>query len=181
MRCLRPLLLALLAPSLALATVVLSMSLEEMTARAALVVHATVQVSQPGWDEAHAKIWTWTELTVKETLKGRAPSSVLVKQPGGIVGEVGMQVDGVATFTRGEEVVLFLEAAPDEPGAWVPVAMSSSKVTLDGNVARRDLSGLAFARPGQKGVSQPLDEREKLGTADAFLSRIRAAVKKVGR
>ena len=177
----RPLLLGLLAPLSALATVVLSLSMEEMTARAALVVHATVQVSQPGWDEPHAKIWTWTELSVKETLKGRELATVLVKQPGGVVGEVGMQVDGVATFTPGEEVVLFLEPAPDEPGSWVPVAMSSSKVTLEGKLARRDLSGLAFARPGQKGVTQPVDEREKLGTADAFLARIRAAAKKVGR
>lgn len=184
---LRPYLLlaTLLAPLTALATVVLSLSMEEMTERAPLVVHATVHATEPGWDQERAKIWTWTELVVKETLKGRAFPSVLVKQPGGVVGEVGMQVSGAATFAPGEEVVLFLEPAPDEPGAWVPVAMSSSKVTLENRLgvklARRDLSGLAFARPGKQGVDQPVDERETLGTADAFLARIRAAAKRSGR
>jgi hypothetical protein len=181
---LRPLVLfaALLVPLSALATVVLSMSMEEMTARAPLVVHGIVNVSEPGWDEPHAKIWTWTEVVVKDTLKGDARATVLVKQPGGVVGPLGMSVAGAATFTAGEEVVLFLEPANDEPGAWVPVAMSSSKVTLEDRfgvkVARRDLAGLVFARPGKTGVAEPVDERETLGTADAFLARIHAAVKK---
>ena len=184
---LRPLLLsaALLAPLSALATVVLSMSMEEMTSRATLVVQGTVNVSSPGWDEPRAKIWTWTEVVVKDTLKGRAQDTVLVKQPGGVVGAVGMSVAGAATFAPGEEVVLFLEPANDEPGAWVPVAMSSSKVTLEERlgvkVARRDLAGLVFAQPGKKGVAEPVDERETLGTADAFLARVRAAVKKGAR
>lgn len=174
--------LALLAPSLALGTVVLSLSFEELTARAPLVVHATVNGSNTDWDSEHAKIWTWTELVVKDTLKGDRLSTVLVKQPGGIVGSIGQHVSGVATFTPGEEVVLFLEPAPDERGAWVPVSMSASKVTFEDRygvrVARRDLAGLAFATPGKQYVAQPADERELVSTADVFLARIRAAVKR---
>jgi hypothetical protein len=180
---LRSLLLAstLLASS-ALATVVLSMSMEEMTARAPLIVHGVVNGSSTAWDEPHAKIWTWTEVVLKDTLKGDSRATVLVKQPGGIVGPIGQSVAGAATFSPGEEVVLFLEPANDEAGAWVPVAMSSSKVTLEDRfgvkVARRDLAGLVFAQPGKKDLTQPVDERETLGTADAFLARIHAAVKK---
>ena len=171
---------ALLISSSALATVVLALTMEELTARAPLVVHATAQRSLVAWDEPRAKIWTWTELVVKETLKGAPLETVLVKQPGGVVGEVGQQVLGVATFKPGEEVVLFLEPAPDEPGAWVPVSMSASKVTLEqrfgARIARRELSGLGFATPGEQRVKEP--EREVLGTADAFLARIKAAVKR---
>lgn len=170
-----------LASSLALATVVLSLSFEELTARAPLVVHATVHASNTDWDQEHAKIWTWTELVVKDTLKGERVSTVLVKQPGGMVGEVGQHVSGAATFAPGEEVVLFLEPAPDERGAWVPVSLSASKVTFEDRfgvkVARRDLSGLAFATPGKQYVAQPADEREVVSTAEAFLARVRAAVK----
>jgi hypothetical protein len=176
---------ALLVSSSALATVVLALSMEELTARAPLVVHATVHQSNAGWDAEQGKIWTWTELIVKETLKGPSSATVLVKQPGGVVGEVGMEVSGVATFQPGEEVVLFLEPAPDEPGAWVPVSMSASKVTLEDRqglrVARRDLSGLAFARPGKQALVEPVDEREVLSTADVFLARIKAAVKRGGK
>jgi hypothetical protein len=174
--------LALLAPSLALGTVVLSLSFEELTARAPLVVQATVHASNTDWDSEHGKIWTWTELVVKDTLKGERVSTVLVKQPGGIVGAIGQHVSGAATFKDGEEVVLFLEPAPDERGAWVPVSMSASKVTFEDRfgirVARRDLAGLAFATPGKQFVAQPADEREVVGTADAFLARIRAAAKR---
>lgn len=171
---------ALLISSSALATVVLALSMEELTARAPLIVHCVAQGSNVVWDEPHAKIWTWTELSVKETLKGEVTRQVVVKQPGGVVGEVGMEVAGVATFKPGEEVVLFLEPAPDEPGIWVPVSMSASKVTLEERfgtrVAKRDLGGLAFARVGEQRVVEPRQEREILGTADAFLARIKAAV-----
>ena len=177
--------LALLAPLTALGTVVLSLSFEELTARAPLVVHARVNASNVAWDDEHAKIWTWTELVVKETLKGTPVTTVLVKQPGGVVGEVGMEISGAATFAPGEEVVLFLEPAPDEKGSWVPVSMSASKVSFEDRfgvkIARRDLSGIAFARPGQQYVALPVDEREVLGPVEAFLSRIRAAAKRGGR
>ena len=173
---------ALLISSSALATVVLALSMEELTARAPLIVHAVAQGSNVAWDEPHAKIWTWTELVVTETLKGDTTKALVVKQPGGVVGEVGMEVSGVATFKPGEEVVLFLEPAPDEPGAWVPVSMSASKVTLEerfgARIAKRDLAGLAFTRVGQQRVAEPKEEREVLGTADAFLARIKAAVKR---
>lgn len=167
------------------ATVVLALSMEELTSRAPLVVHATVHRSDAAWDEAHARIWTWTELVVKDTLKGTPSATVLVKQPGGTVGGGTLGVSGVATFTPGEEVVLFLEPAPDEAGTWVPVSMSASKVSFEerfgAKLARRDLSGLVFAYPGKKGVVHPVDERETLGTASAFLSRIRNAAKRGGR
>ena len=172
---------ALLVPSIALGTVVLALTMEELTARSALVVQARVQRSDVGWDDAHAKIWTWTELVVNQTLKGPALATVLVKQPGGVVGEVGMEVSGVATFKPGEEVVLFLEPSPDERGAWVPVAMSAAKVSLEGRLARRDLSGLAFARHGEQRVVRPAADDELLGTADAFLARIKTAVKRGGK
>jgi hypothetical protein len=173
--------LALFAPLAAFATVVLSMSMEEMTARAPLVVRGTVHRVDAQWDEAHAKIWTSTEVVVSEVLKGQTRTTVLVRQPGGTVGGFGQHVSGVAVFTPGEEVVLFLEPAVDDAGAFVPMAMSSSKVSLvqknGQRVAQRDLSGLTFARLGDKKLIHPVDELEVLGTADAFLSRVRHAVK----
>jgi hypothetical protein len=170
-----------LAPLGALASVVMSLTMEELTARSPLVVHGTVHRVESGWDDERAKIWTWAEVVVRETFKGPRLATVLVKQPGGVVGEFGQEVSGVARFTPGEEVVLFLEPAPDEDKTWVPFSLSASKVTLverfGGRVARRDLSGLSFAVPGKRGVIRPVDEQETLGLADQFLARIRAAAK----
>lgn len=169
-----------LAPLGVFASVVVQRSIEELAAQAPLVVHGTVHQVAADWDKERAKIWTWTEIVVTETLKGPRSSTVLVKQPGGVVGELGQDVAGVARFAPGEEVVLFLEPAPDERGAWIPTSLTASKVSLvdhlGAKVARRDLHGITFARPGQKGVVRPVDELETLGLADRFLARVRAAV-----
>ncbi|MBL8922043.1 MAG: hypothetical protein JNJ54_24550 [Myxococcaceae bacterium] len=175
------LVLALLAPLSALATVVLSMSMEEMATRAPLVLRGTVHRVDTQWDEAHAGLWTTSEVVVREVLKGPARTTVLVKQPGGTLNGFSQRVSGVASFTPGEDVVLFLEPAVDAPDAFVPVAMSAARVSLvqkgGQTIATRDLSGLTFASPGQRGLIRPVDAHEVLGFADAFLARLRAAVK----
>jgi hypothetical protein len=182
MRLLRPLpvlVLALCAP--AFATVVMALTLEEMTAMAPVVVHGTVRRSFTGWDDAHRSIWTWTEVEVHESIKGAPLRTALVKQPGGVVGGIGQSVSGAATFEGGEEVVLFLEPAVDERNAFVVLAMGAGKITLESTlgpkVARRNLAGLSFARRGGRGVTGPVAEREHLGAADALLKRLRTAAK----
>lgn len=176
-----PLLVALLAPLAAFASVVLSMSMEEMTARSPLVVRGTVHRVDTQFAENRSKIWTYAEVVVQETLKGTSRTTVLVKQPGGVIGTIGEKVSGVATFTPGEDVVLFLEPSPDEPDCFVPMALTAAKVSLVNRggtqVAVRNLSGVSFVKRGQKGVVGPVEELENLGFADAFLVRIRAAAK----
>lgn len=177
--------LALCLPLTALGTVVMALTIEEMTARAPVVIHGTARRNQVGWTEGKRGIWTWTEIEVHEALKGSQRRTVLVKQPGGAIGELHQAVSGAALFAEGEELVLFLEPAVDEKDAFVVLAMAAGKVTLEGTagpkVARRDLSGLSFARPGGKGVAGPVVERETLGSAAAFLERVRAAAKGGGR
>lgn len=173
--------LAVLIAAPALATVVMALTMEEMTAMAPVVVHGSVRRTETSWDDGKRKIWTWAEIDVRETLKGAPLRTALVKQPGGVVGGIGQSVSGAATFEAGEEVVLFLEPAVDEKGAFVVLALSAGKVKFEGTVgpkvARRDLSGLSFATSGKRGVAGPVVEREHLGAAEAFLTRIRAAVK----
>lgn len=178
----RPLVaLALLAPLSVLASVVIAMSMEEMTTRSPLVIRGTVHRVDTQWAEGRTKIWTYSEVVVHETIKGASRTSVLVKQPGGVIGNIGERVSGAALFTPGEDVVLFLEPAADEPNAFVPFAMSAAKVSLVNKggrrVAVRDLSGVSFASPGKRGVIRPVDERETLGFEEVFLERIRAAAK----
>lgn len=169
----------------AAATVVMALTLEEMTTMSTAVVHGVVRRTETTWDDGKRGIWTWAEIEVKETLKGASSSTVLVKQPGGVVYPVHQTVSGAGKFEEGEEVLLFLSPATDEPQAFVLLAMGAGKVRFESGVgpkvARRDLSGLSFARPGAKGVAGPLAEREHLGTAEALLKRIRAAVKGAAR
>ncbi|MBL9037069.1 MAG: hypothetical protein JNG84_01020 [Archangium sp.] len=167
---------ALVLPVVAAASTVMALSLEELTHRSALVVHGVVQRAQPLKTDS-GQIWTYAEVSVREVLKGRTDSAtVVVKQPGGVVGPIGQSVAGAATFIPDEEVVLFLEPATDERDAFVTLGLALGKVTLElrngQRVANRHLDGLNLMQRGD-GSPRPVDSFEKLGNADAVLAKIR--------
>lgn len=162
------------------ASVVIHESLEAMAQRVPLVVRGRVTRSQATWDHAQRRISTWTEVVVTETLKGPARQVLLVQQPGGEVGPIGQAVAGTAKFREGEDCLLFLEPAPGEKDAWRVSGLAAGKVSFTQwrgkAVALRDLEGLAFAAPGGGGVV-PVSSPELLGSPEALLARIRAAVR----
>lgn len=178
-------LLLWLLPPPAGAAAVLRRSIEEMTAAASVVVRGTVRTSRAAW-EGQSRIWTFTELEVTETLKGQAPTTLVVRQPGGEVGPVGQRVAGAARFAVGEDVVLFLDAPRDAKTAPLISGMAAGKVRLErggtGELrAVRHLDGLSFHSPGERSTAgAPVQRlgRDDLGSADAFLERVRRAAKK---
>lgn len=174
---------ALLVPLAASATVVIAQSFEQMTATSHLVVRgrAGAPIARMG-DRGH--IETWTPIHVSEVLKGKAGAEIQIRQPGGVVGDIGQSVAGAAQFKEGEDVVLFLERHPDNSGSYVVLGLAFGKVSLEKNGlgelrAFRDARGIATfdAKAGTNEV-RPINSREELGSADAFLTRIRNAVKK---
>lgn len=176
-------LVAALLSVAASATVIIQETLEQMAQRVPVIVRGRVARSVAGWDDSKQRIWTWTELSVTERVKGAVPGVLLLKQPGGEVEGFGQAVAGTASFREGEDVVVFLDKAPDEPDTWRVYGMSAGKIffsEVDGKrVAQRDTTGLAFAVPGG-GVVAPTGAVEQLGTADAFLAELRRFVKKGG-
>lgn len=177
---------ALLLPPGAHATVVRGLTLEQMAVQSPVIVRGTVGAQECRWDDAHRRIQTFTELQVTEALKGEVPKTLLVRQPGGVVGNVGADVAGAARFKTGEEVILFLEHPGDDPHGFIVSGLSAGKITLEKTAfgelrAKRDLRGIAFWRP-EGAERQPtvrdVNNLEDLGTADALLRRIRAAVAK---
>jgi hypothetical protein len=178
------LVLSVLASSPAFATVAVDRTFEVMTRESALVVRAQVGPGQARWAPDGSLIWTYAEVRVLESLKGRGPATVLVRQPGGRVGEVEQRVSGVAPLTEGEEVVLFLEAARDEAGVFTVSGFAAGKVRLEASKvgarrATRDLAGLALYRleAQSKGARVAPVGPQDLGDAEAFLKRIRRAAR----
>ncbi len=105
---------ALLAASLLLglpatATTMIRLDLPEMVHTADTVIHGTVRRVESRWSGDRRRIFTDVEIQVNESLKGEPGSTVLVVQPGGRVGDIGQVVHGMASFTLGEEVVVFLD------------------------------------------------------------------------
>jgi hypothetical protein len=102
----------LLAP-LAHATLLVALDVEGLAGSSDAVVRATVTRVSSRWTRDGGRIVTDIELDVAETWKGGVRKTIVVMQPGGVVGDLGQRVDGVATFALGEDVVLFLEARGD--------------------------------------------------------------------
>jgi hypothetical protein len=166
----------------AAATVVIAQTFEEMARTSPLVVRAKVGQVQSTWNERHTAIETWAELQVTEVLKGKTAigGTLMVRNPGGIVGGIGTYVSGAPQFATGEDALLFLEPARDAQGVWLVSALAAGKVTFQhtplGAVrAMRDLRGIAFAAKGAHEMRR-LEKIEDLGAPDEFLARIRKAV-----
>lgn len=88
----------------------LALDVSGLSRSADAVVQAKVEKVTARWTKDGGRIVTDIELRVVEAWKGAASGTVKVMQPGGVVGEIGQRVDGIASFAPGEEVVVFLEA-----------------------------------------------------------------------
>src|SRR5438067_2214909 len=120
-----------LVPSAVMATAVIAMSIEEMARAAPLIVRGRVGQVQAQLNESRGRISTYADIQVLQVLKGPAVTSVLVRSQGGELGGKGQSVAGAARFIPGQDTVLFLEPAVDEPGVWILPALASSKVDLE--------------------------------------------------
>lgn len=76
------------------------------------IVRGRVLGSEPAWaigPDGNRRIYTFIELDLDEALKGEFGGRTLrVRELGGAIGKVGLQVPGTAKFSEGEDVVLFL-------------------------------------------------------------------------
>lgn len=143
---------SVIAPASADATVMVPTTLEAMSVEAVLVVTGRVLAQESAWDQAHRKIFTYTEIQVLERIAGEGdPKTIVVRTMGGEVGDIGMKVSGVPKFKPEEEVLVFLRNDPVEAGTFQVIGMSQGKFRLvrqaDGKVmAVPSVEGLAFVR-----------------------------------
>ncbi len=169
--------LASCLPALALATVVLAESVEQLAGASSAVVRGRVGAQQVSWDESHAAIVTLTEIVTLERVKGETPSTFLVAQPGGTIDGKTMTVAGAAKFTSGEEVILFLQESKD-PGMFFTRSLSAGKFTVNRQLTpvavERHPEGLAFYAPGAAEI-RPVEKRDAFGSLESFLERVRSA------
>ncbi len=98
----------LLAATPIRATQFIPLGIEEMSAKAQLVVQGTV-LSKSCQRDSEGRIYTRVNLQVAEVWKGSLSTNQLtVVQGGGILGEEKVTVTGQVEYNLGEEVVAFL-------------------------------------------------------------------------
>ena len=112
------------------ATMVKKLSEDELTNQAESIVIGTCTSVRSEWNEEGTKIFTYITISAEISLKGdQSPQEIIIKQPGGEVGEIGMHVDGVSVFEKGEEVILFLEKGPK--GFHRPLGLFQGKFSIE--------------------------------------------------
>ena len=154
-------LLLLLCPSLASATIVRALTVEQMAQESDAVIFGTVSKQTSGWNDSKTRIYTVTTIVVKESWKGshRNGASVNIRQIGGTVGQLTQRVVGNAKFTAGEEVVVFLERSPSEEIYFV-MGMAQGRIGVTSgpsgpSIQRPDLHGIKLVPPPGSGPPCP--------------------------
>lgn len=133
-----------LGASAARATVVVAVSLADQVQRSELVARATVVSQQSAWAADRTTIYTWTELRVTDRIKGNAPSTLVLRQMGGVAEGMAMAVPGDGHLVVGEDVVLLLHRQGENVFLF-SLAQSVFHVDARTHLAARDLRELAFA------------------------------------
>jgi len=92
-----------------LATTFVVQTDEEMIVKARGIVKGKVVSVTSAFDDEHKSIYTYITLKVDQVLKGEITSRrIVLREPGGQVGEQGSLVFGVPRFTVGEHVLVYL-------------------------------------------------------------------------
>ncbi len=154
MRTLGRVLLAMLAvSSLAVATTIIPMSVEELARAATHIVEGEAIESRSLWNAQHTLIYTYTTIAVRNTLKGTQRQTLTVKQLGGSADGYTQKVAGLHGFQNGESALLFLRPSAAGDGTMVIVGLMQGRFHI-----YRGESGDMVANIA--GAAVPLNEAE---------------------
>lgn len=98
-------------------------STEDLTRRSDAVVTGVVESVESFWSEDGRTIYTRAVVLVRDLVRKRDDhvmqdaNRVIIEYEGGEVGGIGLKVSDAASFTKGENVLLFLKELPEKAGA----------------------------------------------------------------
>ena len=99
-----------LAPP-ASATTLVRMSLSQLAQASSTIVEAHVVAQTTRVNASHTRIYTYTTVQLDKALKGSPPTTLVIEQPGGTVGNFHVRVPGTALLRPQSQYILFLEPA----------------------------------------------------------------------
>jgi hypothetical protein len=138
----------LLVPVPAAATSVVMLSDAELVVNSRFIVTGKVRSVIGAWDDAHAEAWTYVRVRIDSVLKGElATRTIVLKQPGGEAGGSGIRVLGAPRFSKGQQVLLYLNTGPDGTLRVAYSFMGMFSISKDGSA-------------GQSVVTRSVDARE---------------------
>ena len=111
------------AASPARATTLVRLSLEQLSQAATAIVQGRVVSQDSRWNPEHTRILTYTTIAVSQPSKGSPPSTLVIEQPGGKVGNIHTYVAGTVRFNPQTEYMLFLEPSSGDASKYLVVGM----------------------------------------------------------
>lgn len=168
--------LALAVCSTAAATTVLYRDVPALARDSDAVVRGKVSQVHSRWSGDHRRIVTVVQVDVEETLKGAPGHQVTILQPGGVVGDIGQRVEGLASFGVGEEVVVFLEQRG--PG-YIVSGLAQGKYRVERSADGRGAFAIPDPHTQQAQVVDPVTHEERTVAPKTWpLDELRAEVQR---
>ena len=121
--------------------VMVELSLEQLVKEANLIVVGTVESVRS--ELVEGKISSFATILVSATIKGalgQGQDKIVVKFPGGTLGDVGMRVDNGPDYKVGENVVAFLKRAPGQSHYATVGSFQGKFLVKDNVIVRENLS-----------------------------------------
>jgi hypothetical protein len=118
--------------SLALGSTFLKVDIPTLRAMSEAVVKAHVVDVRSSWNDEGTAIFTYVTLEVKGRLSGRTDNQLIVRVPGGTVGNFTSVMEGAPEFTVGDDVVAFIARWDDGVPMIAGYAEGVSRVKQDG-------------------------------------------------
>jgi hypothetical protein len=154
------------------ATTLVRMSLSQLTQASSTIIQGHVVSQQAHWNTAHTRILTVTTVQLDKSLKGRPPSTLLIEQPGGTVGNFHVRVPGTALLRPQAEYVFFLEPAGNTQAFHVVgMVQGAFQISQNGNGSvQRVILPLGALRTGSG--MQTLSQSPSLGEFQATVTNV---------
>lgn len=121
----------LAAVSLTAASTFLKVDIPTLKKMSESVVHAKVVDVQSAWNDEGSAIFTYVTLEVKGRLHGASDNQLVVRVPGGTVGDFTSEMEGAPVFHQGDHVVAFIARWYDGVPMVAGYAQGLSKVNQD--------------------------------------------------
>ncbi len=118
--------------SIASASTFLKVDIPTLKKMSESVVHARVVDVQSAWNAEGSAIFTYVTLEVKGRLHGSSENQIVVRVPGGTVGDFTSVMEGAPEFQKGDNVVAFIARWRDGVPMVAGYAQGLSKVNQDG-------------------------------------------------
>lgn len=142
------------------AALMIRKSVEELTYEADSIMIGKVTGMESRWNEDRTLIYTYVTISARDYVKKLSnigeSEEIIVRMPGGEVGDIGLKVSDMPEFREGEEVLLFLKK--ERPTIFRVVGLFQGKYTVEDGRAKNKVLGREI----------PLD---------SFVSQIREIIK----